>query len=449
MDSGQNHFYDRVRNLVQEDGLFETWFSQTTITLDTTGEPVLEVPHDFQRKFIFDRFNDDLNTIAKDIWCRDLRISSQGSIKHKNAPKRISQNKQARPSSHSPKRLYRAPNADFTLEKFYAGESNQLALKACQLVCEKTNESTILVLTGTHGTGKSHLAHGVASAWPAEDCVVIRAEEFANRYIYAAKENRLEQFRTDFRKAHLLILEDLDFFLEGHKLKTITELMQNLKVLHQQGKQILITSRKNTSEYHSVSPELEHFLLTGMRLQLKELKSDDLHAFMEHILQSRAQKLPLPIRRLLKKMAILNPGLLTSTIDHLLTYSKLSNNELGLETARELLSDHYRSNDSLPPNTDDGIDLHRIARVVAKMHGFNISRLLSNSRERHLCQARHVAMFLSHDTFSYTLREIGHFFGGRQHQSVLSGINKVRTRMNQESDYRKWVESLLKELKSS
>ena len=446
-------FYDRVRRVVKKESFFKTWFSRTFVTQENDREVVLKVATPLAMDWIEKKYLSQLKVEIKELWDMDLKLEEGTSGEHSFKPvvsESFSTEDSFSMTRTSPVKL-EAPirrHREFTFDNFITGPENLMAYTAAQGVATgSAHVHSPLFIVGGHGTGKTHLVSCIQDACPQSQVLCWHAEEFANAYIQAMQSGELERFRAQIRSKRVVIIEDLDFFLEGAKTKTKEELLHSLKVLKRDHRHIVITSNEPAGRFSPSAPKLSNFLLGGLTVKLDNMSSISRKKMVEHGLASFACPLSPKSVEFVQSIAFKNPRELKGAIQQLSAYSVLKNESLPLSVIKDVLSDHLRMSGELA-STPESQDLHSVARLVCDAFGVSLQKLLSPSRERYVSLSRHVAMALSYD-FHFTLKEIGQFYGGRLHQSVLFGIKKVSAKREKDLDFQRTYLKLQQELKSS
>jgi len=438
-------FQQGLKRLVLKENLYKTWFSRTKVEQLQDGELLLTVPSQLALDWIQRRYWNDIQTMVQEVWQTKIQITAQalGSEQKMSLPKEVS--KVSKPAATAKETVCKN-RSGYEFKDFIAGAENQLALIAAQAIGAGQHFHSPLTIVGDHGMGKTHLSSCIAGLWPENQVLHWHAEEFSNAYIQAIRDSNLEEFRARLRSRSLIVIEDLDFFLEGQKKKTMEELMNSLKVLQRERRHIVVTSNQPVYKFEQACPSLAHFLLSGLKVKLHSPSSESISALMDQYLKKHHFQLAPKSRLFIEAMTFNSPRDLFGALQQISAYSYLDRDPLPLNVVKEILSDHLRvAKGQLPHDTQ--LDLHGIATLVTKTFGVQFQKLVSPTRERHISLARHAAMSLSYESH-FTLKEIGQFYGGRQHQSVLFATKKVAEKLKKDVDFQKCYHKLQAELKS-
>ena len=319
---------------------------------------------------------------------------------------------------------------------FVVGPSNQLAAAASQAVSENPGKSyNPLFIHGGVGLGKTHLLNAIAQRLlPNMPKIrMISCEEFVNRFVGALKNGNVDAMRYELRDSDALLIDDIHF-LAG-KEQTQEEFFHTFNHLHQLGKQIVLTSDSLPRDI----PKLEDRLISrfhwGLAVKIEPPCTETRMAIVRKKADLRGIEISDDVVQFLADNIVTNVRELEGAVVQLAALSSMSNRPISLQLAHEALR-HLVKSKPAPARiaTDDIID------VVCEHYNVRMNDLLSQRRTKNLAFPRHVAMFLTKELTQLTLTEIGSFFGGRDHSTVLHAINKIKGLRLKDPDLRAELE---------
>jgi chromosomal replication initiator protein len=297
------------------------------------------------------------------------------------------------------------------------------------------------VIYGPHGAGKSHLAQGVAASWqrqfPETKIVCMAASEFAQSYAAAVDNDRLEPWRSEIRSCALLILEDLGQ-LAG-KRGAQQELLHTLDVLTEQETPVIVTSRALPTHASALVASLRSRLSAGLTVQLTLPGPLARRAILERAAAARQLTLARGVVRELSERIHAGAPALISAVLELDLRSQVSGSPLDDERARRWLGQRERE---VPTLRD-------IARQTAKYFGLTIAQLKSPERHQPLVAGRAVAMYLARQLTPKSLQQIGAYFGGRDHTTVMHSCRRIERLVRRDHGTRLAIVELKRLLLSS
>jgi chromosomal replication initiator protein len=317
------------------------------------------------------------------------------------------------------------------------------------MVLDRPGEITPLFLYGPSGTGKTHLLEGVWSeirrTRPVGNRVVyLSAEQFTSPFLEALKGSGLPNFRQKYRRADVLILDDVQFF--AGKRATINEVQNTVDEMLREGRQLVMAADRPPAQLAELGAALTTRLSSGM---VCALQAGDRQMRLSIARQMcTARKLEIP-RSVLEYIAEHMPGdarHLGGALNRLQATSLAHGRPIDLALAREALADLVRANQR-------AIRLDDVQRAVCEVLGMENAQLQSNVKAKSASHPRMLAMFLARRHTRAALSEIGEHFGHRSHTTVVSAQKKVEAWIDQHSSLtvngRTWnVEQAIREIEN-
>lgn len=314
------------------------------------------------------------------------------------------------------------------LTDFVVGPCNALAMTAARQVCQSPGQLNPLFVFGTVGNGKSHLLEGIyrqlRRTQQSLNVLYLTAEQFTNHFTQALREHTLPAFRQRFRNVDVLLIDDIDFL--DAKRVVQEEFLHTFKQLASLGKQIVLSGDRHPRLLSKLSDELRTRFLSGMvcrleppdaetRLQIVTRKASRLAGeFTTEALQYIAERFPRNVREL------------EGAIHYLMTYQRMTGKRVGVTVARQVLSELERDCLKVVRLTD-------IEVAVCDLFGLSAADLKSSRRTRSLSQPRMFAMYLARKHTRAAYSEIGQYFGGRNHSTVIAAEQKIQDWLTDES----------------
>ncbi len=325
---------------------------------------------------------------------------------------------------------------DKTFDSFVVGPSNGLSFAAARAVAQspgKEGKYPCLYLYGHSGLGKTHLlqaiANGISESHPQKAVCLISTREFMKGMIDAIKDKRLSEFQKHYcENVDVLMIDDI------HELKNKTstqeEFFHIFNKLHSQGKQLVFTSDKAPKEIDGIEERVITRLQWGL---VTDIQRPDLETRMA-ILKKKALAidffLPDDVLYLVASSVKTSIRELEGSLIKLSASASVMNIEIDAETTRELLR-------LAPPDESESITLEQISKSVSQYYRIPLADLRSKSRNKDIVKARHVAWYLSKKLINATFKEIAQYYGGRDHSSVIHGINKMEEQVKADTSMEK------------
>ncbi len=305
------------------------------------------------------------------------------------------------------------------IDSFYFGDANQLAQAGVKHVLSQPGQMSPFYIFGPSGCGKSHLLECLTNqVRRVHRCraVFLSAEQFTSYFVQALRGSGLPMFRRKYRDLDLLAIDDIQFF--AGKKATLSEVQYTIDNLIRAGKQVVIAADRPPIELDQINADLAARLTSGLTCPLnypgfeqrlmiaQNFCSDRQLAIPDSVLELVCERLSKDVRKLSGAMNLLHAA-------HVAT-----GNRIDTEMAERVLADLYTISNS---NTSMG----KIEKVVCQFCGVKPADLKSPSRKKKICTARMLAMYLSREHTSSAFSEIGDYFGGRSHSTVIAAQQKV------------------------
>ena len=334
-------------------------------------------------------------------------------------------------------------NPNYNFESFLEGDSNRLARSAGMAVANKpggTSFNPLLVFGGV-GLGKTHLAHAIGveikDKYPEKTVLYISAEKFTQQYIESVKKNNRNDFIHFYQIIDVLIVDDIQL-LSG-KAGTQDVFFHIFNHLHQNGKQVILTSDKAPVDMQDIEQRLLSRFKWGLSAELQHPDFETRIAIIKSKLYRDGVEMPEDIVEFLANNIKTNIRELEGAIISLIAHSSFNKKDITLELAKSIVDNYVK-------NTKREVSIDYIQKVVGDYFQMDVETLRSKTRKRHIVQARQLAMFFAKKLTKASLASIGSQIGKRDHATVLHACKTVNNLAATDKQFRKFVEDLDKKL---
>ncbi|MCB4809323.1 chromosomal replication initiator protein DnaA [Tamlana sp. 62-3] len=334
-------------------------------------------------------------------------------------------------------------NPNYSFENFLEGDSNRLARSAGLAVAAKPGGTSFnpLLIFGNVGLGKTHLAHAIGvdikDKYPEKTVLYISAEKFTQQYIEAVKKNNRNDFIHFYQIIDVLIIDDVQF-LSG-KSGTQDVFFHIFNHLHQNGKQVVLTSDKAPVDMQDIEQRLLSRFKWGLSAELQNPDFETRVSILKNKLYRDGVIMPDEIIDYIAKNIKSNVRELEGAIISLIAQSSFNKKEVTLDLARVIVEKFVK-------NTKREVSIDYIQKVVSDYFQMDIETLQSKTRKRHIVQARQLAMFFAKKFTKASLASIGSQIGKRDHATVLHACKTVDNLSSTDKQFRKYVEDITKKL---
>jgi chromosomal replication initiator protein len=327
---------------------------------------------------------------------------------------------------------------------FLAGPENCLVEVAVRSVLEREADGyNPVVFYGPSGTGKSHLARGIAAAWKTRRrrgrVVCTSAVDFARELAEAIETQAVEEFRAKHRAAALLVVEDIGMLMtrRSEKLSAQQELVYTVDALTAEGRWVVMTAAVSPADVSGIHPMLQSRLMGGLTVPLSPPGVEARWALAQQWAAARDVSLSDAAARALAAGFCGTVPELAGALVELTLPKQLQNGRLDVDAVRRFLA--RRCAGRRP-------SLHEIALAVAKHFSVRLADLRSGARRRALVTARGVAVYLARRFAGVHFKDIGDYFGGRDHATVIYSYRKTQEWIERDAAAGKAVEEIRKAL---
>ncbi len=332
-------------------------------------------------------------------------------------------------------------NPNYNFDNFLEGDSNRLARSAGMAVANKpggTSFNPLLVFGGV-GLGKTHLAHAIGveikDKYPERTVLYISAEKFTQQYIESVKKNTRNDFIHFYQLIDVLIIDDVQF-LSG-KSGTQDVFFHIFNHLHQNGKQVILTSDKAPVDMQDIEQRLLSRFKWGLSAELQNPDYETRISILKNKLYRDGVEMPDDIIEYVAKHIKTNIRELEGAIISLIAQSSFNKKEVTLDLAQHVVEKFVK-------NTKREVSIDYIQKVVSDYFEMDVATLQSKTRKRHIVQARQLAMFFAKKFTKASLASIGSQIGKRDHATVLHACKTVDNLAETDKQFRKYIDDLSK-----
>jgi chromosomal replication initiator protein len=332
-------------------------------------------------------------------------------------------------------------NSNYVFERYIEGDCNRLARSAAMAISENPGKNSFnpLFVYGGTGLGKTHLIQSIGNKIKqdfGDDFAVmyVSSETFTNEFVQAIRNNRASEFTTFYRNIDVLIVDDIQFF--SGKEKTQEEFFHIFNALHQDGKQIILSSDRAPKDIPDIEDRLISRFSWGLSADLQIPEYETRFAILERKANDNGITLDPNILEFIAHNFKSNVRDLEGAIIKLLATASLKHvDEIDLTLAKNVLKDMVKSSHTQ-------ISIESIQNYVCEHFGIDTNKVREKTRKQEIVEARQIAMFLSKKYTKSSLKTIGLQFGGRDHSTVIHAISTVEERLSTSPKHKRIISEL-------
>jgi chromosomal replication initiator protein len=417
--------------------VYKTWFSRTTCLECGDSYIMIGCPNNFTLRQLETKYQSQINAALKDILGREMDIqfsvieeraeSVAGTPLFDELPNlsqtgNVEAQESAPPTSSTP--TVSALNPHYTFDQFVVGNTNRIAHAAALAVTDSPGKNyNPLFLHGGTGVGKTHLVQAIGNALiaknPRTKVLYCSIERFMNDFIDSLRFKTTNEFKKQYRSCDVLIVDDIQF-IAGNKGSTQEEFFHTFNELHASGRQIILCSDRPPREIATLADRLTSRFEGGLTVDIAAPDFETRSA----IIRAKADRLNLElvpeVADYIASIDAENIRSIEGMILKIQSYVFSTNQTLTLSVVQSLVG--ASSPSPAPTHRSNPNDL---LKLICETFGITQKEILSKKRTQTLVVPRQIAMYLFRQDLGLNLETIGQILGGRDHTTVMHGIDKV------------------------
>ncbi|PLR78311.1 chromosomal replication initiator protein DnaA [Bacillus sp. V3-13] len=402
---------------------FDTWLKSTKAHSLQGDTLTITAPNEFARDWLEERYSQLISGILYEITGEellvkfiipqnqneeeiDLPLPQRRSLKDEDPPE-LPQN---------------MLNPKYTFDTFVIGSGNRFAHAASLAVAEAPAKAyNPLFIYGGVGLGKTHLMHAIGHYVidhnPSAKVVYLSSEKFTNEFINSIRDNKAVDFRNKYRNVDVLLIDDIQF-LAG-KEQTQEEFFHTFNTLHEESKQIVISSDRPPKEIPTLEDRLRSRFEWGLITDITPPDLETRIAILRKKAKAEGLDIPNEVMLYIANQIDSNIRELEGALIRVVAYSSLINKDINAYLAAEALKD------IIPSSKPKVITIQEIQRIVGEHFSVKLEDFKAKKRTKSVAFPRQIAMYLSRELTDFSLPKIGEEFGGRDHTTVIHAHEKI------------------------
>jgi chromosomal replication initiator protein len=423
---------------------FKTWiYCMEPVDLKD-NEVIFFVRSDFQRNIIMDRYRELITTGFQEVLGFAVTLKIVTEEDKPNGYKSqydffIKQNPEDIEKSYA--------NADYeyTFDTFIVGSSNKFANAASLAVA--ANPATAynpLFIYGASGLGKTHLLHALnhslSKSHPESKIIYINGEDFTNELVNAIFKGEQLQFKNKYRMVDVLLVDDVQFI--GGKEQTQEEFFHTFNALYEAKKQIVLTSDRPPKEIQTLENRLRTRFEWGLIADVQPPDFETRLAIIRRKAELLGITIPDEVSQFIANRLKNNIRQLEGAVKKMKAYNLLTGDPPSIAIAQNAIRDVLNDNQPIPVTVD------KIIGEVSRTFNVSSDELRGKIRSSNVSSARQVAMYVIREVTQMSTSSIGDEFGGRDHSTVVYGIQKVTEDMTKNQNFSATIQDIIKNIRA-
>ncbi|MHA6252974.1 chromosomal replication initiator protein DnaA [Oceanobacillus sp. CAU 1775] len=425
---------------------YDTWLKNTKAVELDKSKLIVSAPNEFARDWLENQYTVIISEILEEVTGSKLETkfiipdteTNEEDLKMKDRVKKdqISNNHDI------PKSML---NDKYTFDTFVIGAGNRFAHAASLAVAEAPAKAyNPLFIYGGVGLGKTHLMHAIGHYVrehnPNAKVAYITSEKFTNEFINAIMDNKPNSFRNKYRNIDVLLIDDIQFI--AGKESTQEEFFHTFNALHEESKQIIISSDRPPKEIPTLEDRLRSRFEWGLITDITPPDLETRIAILNKKAKAEGLEIPNEVMLYIANQINTNIRELEGALIRIVAYSSLTNQDIDASLAAEALKD------IIPSNKPKVITVEVIQEVISKVYNIRMDDFSAKKRTKSIAFPRQIAMYLSRELTDLSLPKIGEEFGGRDHTTVIHAHDKISRMIEEESDFSREIDDVIEKIKS-
>lgn len=434
----------KIRDRMNDPLVYDSFFGGSYIDSIQGNQMIVVANSGLAAQILSTKYRDLVNEIAQEI------TESNYEIRFVKADdvKKIAQAKPVKPAYFADSYI----NPKYTFKTFVVGPSNREAYQAALLISQNPGKLYNPVLIyGDSGLGKTHLLHAIGNAvkekFPTLRVLYVHAQEFLNEYVKYVTGDKGGNNIVDWFKdsVDVLLVDDVQFLV--NKPKTEETFFSIYNNFYSAGKQVVLTSDQHPNKLNGLDERLKSRFVQGLPLSINAPEKETCESILKLRIEANGLNVkdfdPEVISYFAEKFRK-NVRELEGAFDRLLFYT------VNIHPTKHVdLSTAMDSVQSLVDVQSDKEKLseEKIINVVADYYNLAPAQLTGKIRTSQIALARHIAMYLARKLLDAPFTKIGESFGGKDHATVMNGVQKVEKGMKNDHNLQKAIMDLEGRLK--
>lgn len=448
--------WSKILDIIKKDlnpQSYQTWFIHTKPVSLEGNTITIETPNPYFRDWLIDHYMEmaeeaGRRVLGKKIGVTFVVASSPGIAEaeenlkptvSKQGPSELKPGLKKLPIGSTPSI---GLNQSFTFENFVVGPGNRFAHAASLAVAESPAKAyNPLFIYGPVGMGKTHLLQAVAHFALQKNSslkvLYITSEKFTNQLISAIQNRTTIAFRQMYRNVDILLVDDIHFI--GGREATQEEFFHTFNVLRDANKQIILSSDRSPKDIASLEQRLVSRFEWGLVTDIQPPDLETRIAILRKKAERETIKVPDDVTFFIAEKIKTNIRELEGALIRVVAYASLTGQDVTLSLAQDVLKDVIKE--------EKRPSIESIQRNVAEAFEINVSDLRGKKRVRTFAYPRQIAMYLARELTELSLPQVGEYFGGRDHTTVLYAYNKIQQDINKNNQTKKLIENIVEKIK--
>ena len=430
-----------LKKVLPEHG-YEAWIETLSPVGATNNIFILEAPNQFAHDWIINNYQDLILSSLRDYEPKtDLRVAIAPQSDQNILATHLAESEPIKQSNAGRRHNINPGN---TFDSFVEGPNSIFAKNAAQNVSKNPGSSEFnpLIIYGGVGLGKTHLLHAIANTLIGSknrpNVVLASSEKFTNDFISSIQENKSMDFSKVYRKADVLLIDDIQFF-QG-KEQTQEQFFHTFNELFTAGKQIVMTADRYPGEMVGLQDRLLSRFESGLHADIQPPDFETRVAILSKKAKQNKVKIPADLLEKIASHVRTNIRDLESCVTKIFAHTTFSGEEISEALVESIIRERLGDQGYGQATMQDVIS------GVCSIFAVSQEEIVGKSRRKNIAGARQVAAYLAREALDMPLSEIGVHLGGRDHTTIMYAHKKVKESLKKDDKFKRRVDIIYNEL---
>lgn len=428
---------------------YDTWFKDTFIDRIEDNKIIVVVPMQLHKKNLNENYKDLINETINEITGTNFEFEFILEDERVAKKKVVIEEKSNGVPYNNHEQACLNPN--YLFDTFVIGTTNRFAFTAALAVAENPGKAyNPLFIYGSSGLGKTHLMQAIGNYIIKESnkrVLYVTSDRFISDFIGINRKNNnnldnIEAFKDKYRNIDVLIIDDIQFL--ANATQSQQEFFHTFNELHQEGKQIIISSDRSPDDLKLLEERLRTRFSWGLTVNIYppdyELRLEILKKKLS--VHELARPVDNEVLEYIANNCTSDVRKLEGALNRLFAYTTMFNKEvINLEVATEALKGHLNSYGYLKNN------IQKIQSIVADYYQIDVADMKSKKRTNKIAFPRQIAMYLSRIMTDESFPRIGIEFGGKDHSTIIHACEKIEEDMKEDKNLETIINTLKQKIK--
>lgn len=441
-------FLEKIKNKISNIS-YETWFSETKLIGIDNGIAKVKVPYHIHKKNLSENYNDIIEETFLEVTGTNFKFEF---LLEEEIQNNISINIE---SIGIPNNDNFTTNLDnrYSFDNYIIGKSNKFAATSALAVAEHPGKMyNPLFIYGPSGLGKTHLMQAIGNYIvknSAKRVLYITCDNFVSDFVDICRKNNnsnnlevTKQFKNKYRDVDVLIIDDIHNLVGA--VSAQQEFFNTFNELYNNEKQIIISSDRSPDDIKKLEERLKTRFNWGLTVNIEppdfELRMNIINKKIEN--HELSANFPEDVKEYIASNCVGDIRKLEGALTRVFAYATIMNgSEININLAAEALKDYFVKTIVAKNN------IEQVMHIVSSNYNVSIDDLKSKRRISKITLPRQIAMYICRTYLNENLVKIGNEFGGRNHTTVMHGVDKIKKEVEKSEDLNNEIQKMVNQIK--